>query len=62
MSNAVTGRKGDVTRLLRAYAEGSEESLNEVIPIVYGELKTIAYAQLRRSGVRSWMQTTMLVH
>jgi RNA polymerase sigma factor (TIGR02999 family) len=62
MSDVVTGRKGDVTRLLRAYAEGSEESFNEVIPIVYAELKTIAHAQLRRSGVRSRMQTTMLVH
>ena len=53
---------GNVTRLLRAYADGSEQSLNEVIPIVYRELKSLARAQLRRSGVRERMQTTVLVH
>jgi RNA polymerase sigma factor (TIGR02999 family) len=62
MSDNGTVRQGDVTRLLRAYAEGSEESFDQIIPIVYAELKTIAHSQLRRSGVRSRMQTTMLVH
>lgn len=53
---------GEVTRLLRAYAEGSADSFNEIIPIVYQELKSLAHTQLRRSGMGSRMQTTMLVH
>lgn len=53
---------GDVTRLLKDYAGGDERSLNEVIPIVYQELKGLARAQLRRSGVRQHIQTTVLVH
>ncbi|MEO1245872.1 MAG: ECF-type sigma factor [Pseudomonadota bacterium] len=53
---------GDVTRLLMLYAEGDRESLNEVLPIVYGELKSLAKAQLGRSGVRQHMHTTVLVH
>ncbi len=62
MADAQPVAEGDVTQLLRAYANGSDDSFNEVIPIVYRELKTIARAQLRRSGVSSRMQTTMLVH
>lgn len=53
---------GDVTRLLKHYAEGDEQSLDHVIPIVYQELKSLARAQLGRSGVRRHMQTTVLVH
>lgn len=53
---------GDVTRLLRSYADGGAESFNELIPIVYRELKTIARGQLRRSGIAAQVQTTMLVH
>lgn len=59
-SQADTG--GEVTRLLRDYADGDKQSLDAVVPIVYRELKSIAHAQLQRSGVRSRVQTTMLVH
>ena len=53
---------GDVTRLLNHYAEGNEQSLDRIIPIVYQELKSLARTQLGRSGVRRHMQTTVLVH
>ena len=53
---------GEVTRLLMQYAGGDEQSLNEVIPIVYQELKALAQAQLNRSSVRRQLQTTALVH
>ncbi len=52
---------GNITRLLRTYADGSAESFNALIPMVYDELKAIAHNQLRRSGVAQ-VQTTMLVH
>lgn len=53
---------GNITRLLRSYADGGTDSFNELIPIVYRELKAIARSQLRRSGVAAHVQTTMLVH
>lgn len=62
MAAAPANTPGNVTRLLRSYADGSDQSLNEVIPIVYRELKSLARAQLRRSGMRERMQTTVLVH
>ena len=62
MKTTAAGSSGDVTRLLRAYAAGESESFDDVIPIVYGELKKLAQAQLRKSGMRGALQTTMLVH
>jgi len=62
MSHDQPATPGDVTRLLMQYAEGDEQSLNEVIPIVYRELKALARAQLSRSSVRNQIQTTALVH
>ena len=53
---------GNVTRLLEAYAEGDAQALNDVIPIVYRELKSLARAQLRRSEMGHRMETTALVH
>ncbi len=61
MTDAQSEGAGDVTRLLQAYAGGSTHSFNELIPIVYQELKRIASAQLRRSGVDR-LETTTLVH
>lgn len=52
----------NVTRLLRDYARGDRASLDAVIPLVYGELKSLAHAQLGRSGLRQHLQTTVLVH
>lgn len=51
----------EITRLLRAHADG-RQSLNELMPIVYGELKSIASAQLRKRGRGARLETTMLVH
>lgn len=62
MASASGESAGEITRLLRTYADGSKSSFGELIPLVYRELKTIARAQLRRSGAAAHMQTTMLVH
>lgn len=51
----------DITRLLHAHADG-RRSLNDVMPVVYRELKSIASAQLRKSGSGARLETTMLVH
>ena len=62
MADANSEPVGDITKLLRTYADGGKSSFGELIPLVYRELKTIARVQLRRSGAAAHMQTTMLVH
>ena len=52
----------DVTRLLQDFAGGHKESLDRVVAIVYEELRGLARAQLRRSGVHRPVDTTMLVN
>ena len=51
-----------VTQLLEAYAAGDRSALNAAVPMVYDELKKLARAQLRRSGMGQQLQTTLLVH
>jgi RNA polymerase sigma factor (TIGR02999 family) len=62
VGNADNDAAGDVTRLLHSYADGNADSFNELIGIIYQELKAIAGAQLRRSEVGRQFETTMLVH
>ena len=52
-----------ITQLLHAVGDGEQDALNQLMPLVYAELKRIASRQLRRSG-RSpkSLQTTALVH
>ncbi len=53
---------GNVTQLLRQYANGDQSAMNELVPLVYEDLKAIARNQLRKSSVRQAMKTTALVH
>ena len=55
-------KTGDVTQLLRRYADGDRQAMNELVPMVYEDLKRMARAQLRRSSVGGDMKTTALVH
>ncbi len=48
--------------LLRRYAEGKSESLNEVVALVYDELRQMAHQHLRRSQIGQHVDTTVLVH
>jgi RNA polymerase sigma factor (TIGR02999 family) len=52
----------ELTRLLQRIQAGEPEALNEVIPLVYNELKRLAAAHLRREGGAEPLQTTELVH
>lgn len=61
MADHRTPAETEVTRLLRACSDG-RSSFDELVPVVYRELKTIARAQLRRSGRATPVETTMLVH
>jgi len=52
----------EVTALLRQWSVGSETALEELLPIVYGELRQIAARQLRRERANHTLEPTALVH
>jgi RNA polymerase sigma factor (TIGR02999 family) len=52
----------DVTRLLRRLREGERSALDELMPLVYGELRGIARAFMHRQRPGHTLQPTALVH
>src|SRR5271157_5950376 len=52
----------DVTRLLGEWANGDQEALNRLTPLVYGELRQLAAAYLRKERPDHTLQPTALVH
>lgn len=53
---------GDVTRILFEVKKGSREAQDQLIPLVYKELRRIAGAHLRRESPQHTLQPTALVH
>jgi RNA polymerase sigma factor (TIGR02999 family) len=52
----------DVTRLLREWAKGNQQALEELTPLVYGELRLLAAGYLRKERQGHTLQPTALVH
>jgi RNA polymerase sigma factor (TIGR02999 family) len=52
----------DVTTLLLEWHDGNQRALNELMPLVYGELRRLARRQLRHEPPGNILQTTALVH
>ena len=52
----------NVTEMLLRWREGDQEALDELMPIVYDELKRLAHARLRREDTGLTLNTTGLVH
>lgn len=52
----------EITELLHRVRDGDQRALDEVIPLVYDELKKLASARLRREVNAEPLQTTALVH
>jgi RNA polymerase sigma-70 factor, ECF subfamily len=52
----------EVTRLLRAWAQGNERALDELTPLVYDELRRMARNYMRRERHGHTLQTTALVN
>jgi RNA polymerase sigma factor (TIGR02999 family) len=52
---------GDITRLLDAWSRGDMKARDRLMPIVYGELRRRAAAQLRHDSGRT-LRPTELVH
>jgi len=56
------GEPGDITRLLHEWKEGRPEALEQLVPLVYPDLKRIAYSYLQRERPGHTLQATGLVH
>ena len=52
----------DVTQLLVSWSMGNQAALDELMPLVYGELHRLASAYLRRERPDHTLQSTALVH
>jgi len=52
----------NITKLLPRLDASGQEALNNLIPLVYGELKKLARAHLRREMNAALLQPTALVH
>jgi len=52
----------NVTELLAQWANGDEQALNQLTPIVYKELRKLAAAYLRKEQQGHTLQPTALVH
>ncbi|MDX1500843.1 MAG: ECF-type sigma factor [Thermoanaerobaculia bacterium] len=53
---------GDITRILEAVTAGQKRATDELLPLVYAELRRMAQARLRREGPGQTLQPTALVH
>jgi len=52
----------NITGLLKAWSEGSTRALDELIPLVYDELRRVARAYMRRQRTGQTLQTTALAN
>ena len=51
-----------LTRLLHEWRDGSRDALEELMPLVYDELRTLAARQLRNEWRHDRLQTTVVVN
>jgi RNA polymerase sigma-70 factor, ECF subfamily len=61
-SSSRTPEQADITGLLLAFSRGEPRALDELMPIVYGELRRIARHHIRREVTGHTLDTTGLVH
>ncbi len=54
--------KVQVTQLLQAWNLGNEAALEEIVPIVYEELRRLAHSYMRRERPNHILQTTALIN
>ena len=52
----------EITEQLIAWSNGDAAALDKLIPVVYKELRRMAYQYLRREGLSHSLQPTALVH
>jgi RNA polymerase sigma-70 factor, ECF subfamily len=59
---AATTQAADITRLLRAWGSGDPSALEQLVPLVYGELRRLARRRMRAENPGGTLQTTALVN
>jgi len=52
----------EVTRVLRAYEQGDDSAADELLPLVYDELRRLAAAKIAQERAGDSLQATGLVH
>ena len=60
--NVTTMISKDISGLLVAWSRGDEEALNDLMPLVYGDLRGIARRQLRRQAAGHIVSSGTLAH
>jgi RNA polymerase sigma factor (TIGR02999 family) len=61
-TNKMLSPQQGVTQLLVAWGEGDKAALDELMPVVYDELRRVAQRYLSRERANHTLQTTALVH
>jgi RNA polymerase sigma factor (TIGR02999 family) len=62
LKHAPTVSSRDVTALLGDWSRGDQTALNQLLPLVYAELRRVAARQLRNERAGHTLQPTALVH
>src|SRR6186997_1236157 len=62
LEKAPMGSPRDVTVLLGEWSRGDRAALNQLLPLVYAELRRVAARQLRKKRADHTLQPTALVH
>jgi len=52
----------DITRLLRAWGNGDRAALDQLTPVIYGELRRRAHNYMKNERSANTLQTTALAH
>src|SRR5262245_57620293 len=52
----------EVSQLLLAWSEGDKAAMDQLMPLVYGELRRLAKHHMRRERAGHTLQTTALIH
>ena len=58
----MTVQKREISRLLLRWRDGESAALDELMPLVYEELRRLARGAMRREGPGHALQTTAIVH
>jgi len=62
MQSELKGHAGDITVLLMASSAGDRQAMDQLLPVVYDELRRLAQSYLRSERPGHTLQGTALVH
>ncbi len=61
-ANLLGQQLSEVTTLLRLWSDGNSNARDELVPLIYQELRRLAHRHLRRERSGHTLETTALVH